>query len=90
MKNFMQKLQDSHLMKNKSKVSSFKKIHHVTLNENEFKTVNDLFIDNDSNDNSSNKFMLTALFTCSVFLIVVFNATAHQDKKQFKNFKRKC
>ena len=77
-------------MKNELKISSFKKIHYVALNENEFKTMNNLFIDNDSNNNSSNNFMLTTLFIHFVFSVTVFNATTHQNEKQFKDFKKEC
>ena len=77
MKNLTQKLWNSHFIKNKLKISSFKEICHVALNENEFKTMNDLFVDNDINNNSSNNFMLTALFIYSALLIVVFNMTVH-------------
>ena len=85
----MQKLQDSYFIKDELKISFFKKIHHVALNENESKTINDLFVNNDSNNSSSNNFILTVLFTCSVFSITVFDVTVCQDEKQFKNFKRK-
>ena len=64
-------------MRNKLKISSFEKIHHVALNENKFKTMNNLFIDNDNNDSSSDNFMLTMLFTYFIFLIVVLDVTAY-------------
>ena len=67
MKNLIQKLQNFYFIKDESKISFFKEICHVTSNENEFKTVNDLFIDNDNNDNSSDNFMLIVLFTCFIF-----------------------
>ena len=86
----MQKLQDSHLIRNKLKISSFEKICHVTLNENESETVNNSFINNDSNDSSSDNFMLIASFTCSVFSVTVFDVIVCQDKEQFKDSKRKC
>ena len=90
MKNLTQKLWNSCSVKDKSKISSSEEIHHVTLNENEFKTVNDSFIDNDSNSNRSDDFMLTILFTHSAFLVIVFDVTAHQDREQFRDFKREC
>ena len=77
-------------MKNKLKISFFEKICHVALNENEFKTVNNLFVDNDSNSSSNNNFMLIASFMCSIFSVTVFNVIVHQNKRQFKNFKKKC
>ena len=64
-------------MKNELKISFFKKIHHVALNENEFKIVNDLLIDNDSNDSSNNNFILIALFTHFALSVAVLNATIH-------------
>ena len=67
----------------------FEKIHHVALNENEFKIVNNLFINNDSNSSNNDNFMLIALFTPFAFLITVFNVTICQNEKQFKNFKKK-
>ena len=90
MKDFTQKLWDSHLMRDKSKISSSEEICHVTLNENEFEIVNNLFIDNDSNNSSSNDFVSAASFTCFVLSVTVFNVTAHQDKRQFRDFERKC
>ena len=77
-------------MRNESKISSSEEICHVALNENEFKTVNDLFIDNDSNDSSSDDFVLTALFMCSAFSVTVFKVTACQNREQFKNSEREC
>ena len=77
-------------MRNKSKISSSEKICHVALNENEFKIVNDLFIDNDSNDSSSNNFMSATLFMCFAFSVAVFKVTAHQDRRQFRDFEKKC
>ena len=76
-KNLTQKLQNSHFIKNKLKISSFKEIYHVALNENEFKTVNNLLIDNNSNSNSNNNFMLTVLFMCFVFSVTVLNVTVY-------------
>ena len=75
MKDFTQKLQNSHLMRDKSKISSFEEIHHVASNENEFKIVNDLFVDNDSNSSSSNNFMSAVLFTHFAFSVAVSEAT---------------
>ena len=77
-------------MRNELKISSSEKIYHVTLNENEFKTMNDLSVDNDSNNSSSNDFVLIVLFIYSTFSVAVFNATVCQDEKQFKDFKKKC
>ena len=74
-KDLTQKLWSFHFIKDKSKISFFKKIHHVALNENEFKTVNDLFIDNNSNSSSNNDFMLIALFIYFALLVIVLNAT---------------
>ena len=90
MKDLTQKLQDSHSVRDELKISSSEEIHHVTLNENEFKTVNDLSVDNDSNSSSSNNFVSTASFTCSVLSVTVFNATAHQDRRQFRDSEKKC
>ena len=90
MKNLTQKLWDSCSVKNKLKISFFEKIHHVTLNENEFKTVNDLSVDNDSNNSSSNNFVLATSFTCFALLVIVLNVTVYQDKEQFKDFEREC
>ena len=90
MKNLMQKLWNSCFVRNKSKISSSEEILHVISNENEFETVNDLFVNNDSNDSSSNNFVLTVLFTCFTFLVAVFDVTTHQDKEQFRDFERKC
>ena len=64
-------------MRDKLKISSFEEIHHVALNENEFKTVNNLFVNNDSNSNSNDDFVSAVLFMCFVFLTIVFNVTAH-------------
>ena len=64
-------------MKDKSKIFLFKEIYHVILNENEFKTVNNLFVDNDSNSSNSDNFMLITSFMCFIFLVTVFNITAH-------------
>ena len=50
-KDFMQKLWDSCSIKNKSKISSSEEICHVASDENEFEIMNDLFVNNDSNDN---------------------------------------
>ena len=77
-------------MKNELKIFSFEEICHVASNENEFKTVNDLFINNDSNSSNSDNFMSAVLFTYFIFSITIFNVTVYQDRKQFKNFKRKC
>ena len=77
-------------MRNELKISFSEEICHVTLNENEFKTVNDLFIDNDSNSSSSNNFMLIASFMCSAFSVTVFDAIVHQDKEQFRDSEREC
>ena len=90
MKDLTQKLQNSCLMRNELKISSSEEIHHVTLNENESETMNDLFVDNDSNSSSSNNFMLTVSFTCSVFSVIVFNATVCQDERQFRDSEREC
>ena len=77
-------------MRNELKISSSEEIHHVASNENEFKTVNDSFIDNDSNSSSSNNFISAASFMCFTFSVTVFNATVCQDREQFKDFKKKC
>ena len=77
-------------MRDKSKISSSEEIHHVALNENESETVNDLSVDNDSNDNNSNNFMSAALFMHSVLSITVSEATVCQDREQFKNSEREC
>ena len=90
MKDLMQKLWDSHLMRNKSKISSSEEICHVASNENESETVNDLSVDNDSNDSSSDNFVLTVSFMCSVFSVTVLKATACQDREQFRDSKKKC
>ena len=90
MKDLMQKLWSSYSIRNKSKISSSEEICHVALNENEFKTMNDLFIDNNSNNSSSNNFMLVVLFMCSALSVTVLNVTVCQDKRQFKNFEREC
>ena len=90
MKDLMQKLQNSYSVRNELKISSFEKICHVALNENESKTMNDSFIDNDSNSSSSNDFVLTVLFMCSVLLVTVLKVTVCQNKRQFKDSKREC
>ena len=90
MKNLMQKLWNSHSVRDELKISSFKEICHVALNENEFKTVNDLSVDNDSNSSSSDDFVSAALFMCFVSSITVSDATACQDEEQFKDSERKC
>ena len=90
MKNLIQKLWNSHLIRDESKISSSEEICHVTLNKNESKIMNNSFIDNDSNSSSSNNFVLIVLFTHSAFSVAVFNVTVCQDKEQFKDFKRKC
>ena len=77
MKNLTQKLQDSYFMKNKSKISFFKEICYIALNENESETMNDLFIDNDSNSSSSDDFILIISFTYFALSVAVLNATAH-------------
>ena len=77
MKDLTQKLWNSHSVKNKLKISSFKEIYHVASNENEFKTMNDLFVDNNSNNSSNNHFILTASFIHFALLIAVFNVTVH-------------
>ena len=64
-------------MKNKLKIFFFKKICHVTLNENKFKIINDLFVDNDSNNSNNNDFVLTILFTHFTFLIIVSDTTIY-------------
>ena len=64
-------------MRDKLKISFFEKICHVALNENESETMNDSFVDNDSNDSSSNDFVLTVLFMCSILSVAVLNVTAH-------------
>ena len=64
-------------MINESKISFFEEICHVTSNENEFKIINNLLVDNNSNNNNNNNFVLTVSFTYFVFLVIVFNATAH-------------
>ena len=64
-------------MKDKLKISSFKEIHHVALNENESETVNDSSVDNNSNNNSNNDFVSAMLFMCSVSSIAVLNATVY-------------
>ena len=76
-KNLTQKLWDSHFIKNELKISFFEKIHHVALNENEFKIVNNLSVDNDSNDSNSDNFMSAASFTCFISLITVFNVIVY-------------
>ena len=81
MKNLMQKLWNSHFIKNELKISSSEEICHVALNKNEFKTMNNLFVDNDSNSSSNNDFMSTVLFIHSAFSVAIFDVTAHQDKK---------
>ena len=90
MKDLTQKLWSSHSVRDESKISSSEEIHHVTSDENEFKTVNDLFVDNDSNDSSSNNFVSTALFMHSVSSVTVFDVTAHQDREQFRDSEREC
>ena len=77
-------------MRNELKISSFEEICHVVLNENEFKTVNNSLVNNNSNNSNNNNFMLTALFIYFALSVAVFNATAHQNKREFKNFKKKC
>ena len=62
-------------MKNELKISFFEEIHHVTSNENEFKIVNNLFVNNDSNSNNNNNFILIISFTYFAFLITIFNMT---------------
>ena len=64
-------------MKNESKISSFEEICHVASNENESKTVNNLSVDNDSNDSSNDNFILIVSFMCFILLIAVLNVTAH-------------
>ena len=73
----MQKLQSSYSMKDESKISFFKKICYVALNENEFKTMNDLSVDNDSNSSSSDNFVLTVLFMCFALSVAVFETIIH-------------
>ena len=90
MKDLMQKLWDSHFMRDKLKISSSEEICHVTSNENEFRIVNDSLIDNDSNSSSSDNFVSAVSFTHSVSLVTVFNMTVHQDKKQFRDSEKKC
>ena len=75
MKNLTQKLWDFCFIKDKSKISSSEKIYYVVLNENESETVNNSFVDNDSNSSNSNNFMSAVLFTCSVSSVAVFNTT---------------
>ena len=77
MKNLMQKLQSSCSMRDKLKISSFEEICHVALNENEFKTVNDSFVDNDSNSSSNDNFVLTISFTHSVLSVAVSATTVY-------------
>ena len=74
----------------KSKISSSEEVCHVALNENESETVNDLFIDNDSNDSSSDNFMSAVLFMCSVFSVTVLKVTVCQDERQFRDSEREC
>ena len=50
--------------------------------------MNDLFVNNDSNDSSSNNFILTTLFTHFTFSITVSDVTVCQNERQFKNFKK--
>ena len=71
------------------KISFFEKICHVALNENEFKTVNNLFVNNDSNDNNNNNFMLTTSFICFTLSVAVLNATVCQNERLFRDFKKK-
>ena len=52
--------------------------------------MNDLFIDNDNNNSSNDNFVLTVLFIHFAFSVAVFDVTVHQNKEQFKNFKREC
>ena len=77
-------------MKNKLKIFFFEKIYYVALNENKFKIINDSFVNNDSNSSSSDDFMLIISFIYFVFLVTVLNVTVYQNRKQFKNFKKKC
>ena len=86
----MQKLWSSHLIRDESKISSSEKICHVASDENEFKTVNDLFVNNDSNSSSSDDFVLTVSFTHSALSVTVSDVTAHQDREQFRDSERKC
>ena len=90
MKDLTQKLWNSHSVRDKLKISSFKEVHYVTSDENESETVNDLSVNNDSNSSSSNNFMSTVLFMHFVLSVIIFKMTAHQDRKQFKNFEKKC
>ena len=64
-------------MRNKLKISSFEKICHVILNENEFKTMNNSFVNNDSNSSNSNNFILIISFMCFTLLVTVFNITVY-------------
>ena len=73
MKDLMQKLWNFYFIKDKLKISFFKEICHVALNENEFKIMNNLLINNNNNDNNSNDFMLTVLFMHSISSVTVFN-----------------
>src|SRR5690625_1628 len=66
MKNLTQKLRNSRLVRDESKISSSEEIRHVASNENEFERVNDSLVDNDSNDSSNDDFVSTASFTRSV------------------------
>ena len=68
-------------MKNKLKISSFEKIHHIVLNKNKSKTMNDLLVNNNNNDSNSDNFVLTALFMCFISLIIVFNVTICQNER---------
>ena len=81
MKNFMQKLQNSSFIKSELKISSFDKIHHVASDENEFKIINNLFINNDSNNSSNDNFVLITSFTHFVFFNHYFqcNCSSKQE-----------
>ena len=90
MKDFTQKLWDSCLMKNESKISSSEEICHVTSDENESEIINDLSVNNDSNSNSSDDFVSAMSFTHFVLSIAVSDVTVYQDERQFKDFEKKC
>src|SRR5690625_1681330 len=90
MKDLTQKLRDSRLVRDESKISFSEEIRHVASNENEFERVNDSFVDNDSNDSSNDDFVSTASFTRSALSVAVLDATARQDERQFRDFERKC
>ena len=90
MKDLTQKLRDSRLVRDESKISSSEEIRHVASNENEFKRVNDLFVDNDSNNSSNDDFVSTASFTRSALSAAVLDATVRQVEEQFRDFEEEC